>query len=504
MNLPTSATPARSLELPVEAPDLVAVIVMALFAFAEGVALTQSDGDLFAHIRLGQIILGGSTIPPTSVLGFSFGAAAVYPAWLAAVWFAVLHKIGGLALIVATTAVVAGVAHGAVSSLFRRRGMTSRANLLASLLALALAASHWLARPHEFTLLFTALLVVLLETQGTWVAIACGFMFLLWGNLHGGWAFGLVLIACYVAGDALELVGSSDRLAWRSRLTRDSLALSFSALATFCTPYGFRLHQAVLSTLSDRSVATLINEYQPPGLSALPDILFFGVLALSVLAIVGSRRRPSFPALLAIVVTTFFAFRASRNIALFGLVAWPLIALHLLKPRVAEMGSDPNSSLDTTGIRLHRIGLVAVPFACVLLVLGTFHGRVAGRSVIADSVDGDRFPVVAVNRLRAAGNQANTLTTWVWSGYVPFAWPGKRVFFDPLLFSPAILDRFGEMLLTRAGWRQQLTKSDVGVVMLPRGVPLADSLARDIDWTLWHRDETAVVFLRRDPQVAVR
>jgi len=84
--------------------------------------------------------------------------------------------------------------------------------------------------------------------------------------------------------------------------------------------------------------------------------------------------------------------------------------------------------------------------------------------VIADSVDGDRFPVVAVNRLRAAGNQANTLTTWVWSGYVPFAWPGKRVFFDPLLFSPAILDRFGEMLLTRAGWRQQLAKNAVVIL----------------------------------------
>src|SRR5690349_12905278 len=248
---------------------------MALFALAEGVALTQSDGDLFAHIRLGQIILGGSAIPATSVLGFSFGGAAVYPAWLAAVWFAALHSIGGLAFIVATTAVVAGLSHGAVSLLFRRRGLNSRANLLASLLALALAASHWLARPHEFTLLFTALLLVLLETPGTWVAIACGFMFLLWGNLHGGWAFGLVLIAC--------------------------------------------------------------------------------------------------------VVTTFFAFRASRNIALFGLVAWPLIALHLLSRPAAEVGSDTNSTLGSTGVRLHRVGLVAVPFAGVLLLLGVLHGSIAGR-----------------------------------------------------------------------------------------------------------------------------
>jgi hypothetical protein len=384
-----------------------------------------------------------------------------------------------------------------VSALFRRQGLDSRSNLVASLLGLALASSHWLARPHEFTLLFTALLLVLLETPGTWVAIACGCIFLLWANLHGGWAFGLVLLCCYVAGDALELLGGKDRHVWRIRLTRDGLALAFSALATFCTPYGFRLHQAVLATLSDRSVATLINEYQPPGLSALPDILFFGVLALSVLAVLGSRRRPSFPALLAIVVTTAFAFRASRNIALFGLVAWPLIALHLLK-RPADR------TVGTSSIPSHRVGVIAAPFACLLLLVGALHGQIAGRQLIADSVDSDRFPVDAVRRLRAGQNQANTLTTWVWSGYVPFAWPGKRVFFDPLLFSPAILDRFGEMLLTRPGWRQQLAKNEVGTVILPRGVPLADSLARDIGWTEWHRDGTAVVYLRRNPQVAVR
>src|SRR6185369_8300934 len=142
-----------------------------------------------------------------------------------------------------------------------------------------------------------------------------------------------------------------------------------------------------LSTLSDRSVATLINEYQPPGLSALPDILFFGVLALSVLAILGTRRRPSFPALLAIAVTTAFAFRASRNIALFGLVAWPLIALHLLKRPLGESGSN-----DSAG----RVGLVAAPSAFLLLLVGALHGRVAGRSFIANSVDADRFPVLAV------------------------------------------------------------------------------------------------------------
>jgi len=59
-------------------------------------------------------------------------------------------------------------------------------------------------------------------------------------------------------------------------------------------------------------------------------------------------------------------------------------------------------------------------------------------------------------------------------------------------------------LLARPGWRQQLAKNDVGTVVLPRGVPLTDSLARDIGWTQWHRDGTAVVFLRRNPTVAAQ
>jgi hypothetical protein len=502
VNSPNRASNAASLTFPIPTPDLVAVIVMALFAFVEGVALTQSDGDLFAHIRLGQIILGQHRIPSTSVLGFSFGTGAVYPAWLAAVWFALIHALGGLALIVASTAVAAGIAHGGISLFFRRRGLSPRSNLIASLLGLALASSHWLARPHEFSLLFSALLLLLLELSISWMPLIVGALFILWANLHGGWAFGLVLVACYVAGDALELARNSGRVAWRPRLSRDALAFACAVVASFCTPYGFRLHQAVLATLSDRSVATLINEYQPPGLSALPDILFFGVLAFSVLSIVASRRRPPFTTVVVLLVSTVFAMRAGRNIALFGIVAWPLIAVHLMQP----LTDIANNSVEqpATSEPLRRIGIVAVPFAVVLLFLGVAHGSVAGRQLIPDSVDSNRFPTAAVDRLRAAGNQQATLTTWVWSGYVPFAWPGKRVFFDPLLFSPAILDEFGQMLLTQKGWREQVARQALGVVMLPPGVPLADSLMRDINWTQWHHDGTALVFIRRELPAADR
>lgn len=482
-------------------PDLVSSIVMVLFAFVAGEALAQSDGDLFAHIRLGQIILDSGHIPRTSALGFAGTSLnAVFPAWLAAVCFALISKVGGLALVIAVTAVVAGLAHGLISELFRRRDLPAATNLLASLVSFALASSHWLARPHEFSLLFAVILLLLLESSRRWTPLACGVMFALWANLHGAWAFGIVLVACYVLGDAIEWSTRKDTPLWRARFFRHALCLLCASGATLINPYGLRLHRAVLATLSDRSVATLIDEYQPPSLTALPDLFFFLILLFAVIAVIRTRVRMSFPAMIAAGVTTIFALRAGRNIALFGLVAWPLIVLHVTsaaRQRTASARTLPRRAAP-------RLGTWSAPVAAAVLLIGALHGRIGGVDIIPDEVNRARFPVAAVARLRSAQLRGATLTTWVWSGYVPYAWPGKRVFFDPLLFSPDILDSFGRMLLTRRGWRDELRTRDITIALLPPGIPLADSLARDVDWTQWYAGGNALIFRRISSDRAAR
>src|SRR5437899_213356 len=130
-------------------PDLVASGVIALFAFGAGESLTQSDGDLFAHIRLGQLTVTSGHVPAHSLFGFAtLGVPAVFPSWLSAVLFAWLDGVGGLALIVAVTATIAGLTHGLLADLFRRRSVDATRVVLASVVGIALASAHWLARPH--------------------------------------------------------------------------------------------------------------------------------------------------------------------------------------------------------------------------------------------------------------------------------------------------------------------------------------------------------------------
>jgi len=272
---------------------------------------------------------------------------------------------------------------------------------------------------------------------------------------------------------------------------RHALCLVCAAGATLINPYGLRLHRAVAATLFDPSVASLIDEYRPPRLSSVGDLFFFLMLAVAIVAIVRTRKRMSFPAAIAAAVTTVFALRAGRNIALFGLVAWPLVVLH-----IASMSRTPAPTPPPSARIGRRFGTWSAPVAAAVLLIGLLHGSVGSLRLIPDEANPARFPVAAVARMRDSRLSDPTLTTWTWSGYVPYAWPGERVYFDPLLFSPEILDSFGRMLLARRGWRDELDSRHIALALVPHGIPLADSLAHDAGWTPWYTDATAIIYRR--------
>lgn len=473
--------------------DAVSILVLALFAFVGGYALSQSDGDLFAHFRLGQVILAQGRIPTTSVLGFAnHGTTAVFPAWLSAVCFATLAAKGGLALVIATTAAVAGLTHGLVAEFLRRANVPPARNVLASTVAFALASAHWLARPHMFSMLFVVLLLLLLHSERSWTVACCAVLFAVWANVHGAWVYGLVIVGCFAVGDAVDW-RLGKRVEFRSRFIRHSAALLLSVAGTLLNPYGLGLHRAVLASLSDGSLSRVVDEYRPAGFSSTVDLLFYATVLFVAINIVRNPRRLPFSWLLVAIVSIVFAVVAGRNIALFGLMAWPLLAAHI--------AAETRQSQSNVGIALRRrrsrFGVLFLPAATIVLALGAMHGHVARAQLIPDQVLPTRFPVEAVGRLRGTPlSSRRILTTWAWSGYVPYALPGTRVFFDPLVFGPTVLDSFGRMLLARSGWRTTLQESGIDLAILPPGLPLSDSLVRDPAWQRWYDDRQALVFIR--------
>ena len=460
-----------------------------------GVALTQSDGDLFAHLRQGDLIRAAGRAPHESLLGVvTAGEAAVAPAWLAELLLAGAARLAGLGGVAVLAALTIAAAHALVAGLLRRAALPLPWVLAGTAGSILLGSTHWLARPHLASLVGAALLVSMLESPAPrrWLLVAP--LMTLWANLHGGFAYGLALLAAYTVGDAWE--------AWRAwpdraavvRARWRGLAAGMGALATLVTPYGVALHRAVWRSLRDPALAAAMDEARPPGLAEPGDVLFLGiVLALIAWAV---RRPPRLrrTTLLVVLLSVAAGLASGRHIALFAVTGWPLLVR-----AAAPQGFGTVLGAVARREAQARAGWWA-GLGALGLALGTLRSR--GRPPVRVEVDATRFPVAAVAWLRCGAGEdparLRLFTPWTWGGYLVYGWPGTRAFVDPLVFGPDDLGAYARVIGATPAALRELDGWGVTTVVVPTRSALADLLPQGGAWDLVYRDGTAVVFSRRN------
>ena len=471
------------------------MVVAPYTAIRGAVKLTQSDGDLVAHIRMGETILRTGHIPTESLASYTVpGDPLVAHAWLSEIVFALLFRLGGLPMLCVVTGIIVGLTHGSIALFLRRRGADPRWAVLAALLSLALGSTHWLSRPHLFSIIAAALTIFLLESERPRRELLFLPLFALWANLHGGWLYGLALIVIYIAGDLAEVAAGNDRQEWLQRARRNLVALAVAGAATFINPFGIALHREVFSAVTNSSLAGGMAEFMPPNFQDTGQWPFLLAILGTIALFAFTTRRIPLPWLGVIMLSLFFALRSFRNIALFGVTAWPLIALHAGQawpqrrrpfrffPEFARL--DPGS----------RVGIIAVPVAVLMLALGLNHGRVLGVPVISDKFNAAKFPTVAVEKARRAGLSGRVFDAWGWGGYLMYAWPEASLHVDPLKFNLETMKSYTVIEDMLPGWQEELARWDVKTVIVATRSPLASGLSRERGWTVWHRDTTAVVY----------
>jgi hypothetical protein len=476
--------------------DLIFMIVAPLTAIRGTVKLTQSDGDLSAHIRMGETILSTHHIPIHSLASYTAPTDfMVAHAWLSEIVFALLFRLGGLPLLSIVTGILVGFTHGAIALFLRKRGADPRWAFLAALLSLALGSTHWLTRPHMFSIVGAALTLFLLESERPRRELLFLPLFALWANLHGGWAYGLTMIGAFIAGDLAEAYFSRDeRKEWLGKAKTNGVALALASLATLANPYGLGLHREVLSAVTSTSLANNIAEFLAPNFQDVGQWPFLlAVLATVALFALGTRRI-QLPWLALILVSLFFALRSFRNIALFGVSAWPLVALHVSRSLAPRKRPFP---FFTEFARLDpgsRTGILAIPVAILMLVIGLNHGKVAGLTLIPDRFSAKVFPTEAVSRARAAALPGRVFDAWGWGGYIMYAWPEARLHVDPLKFNAETIKSYSMIEDMRPGWQKEMDRWQIQTVIINPKSPMAKGLELEPKWKVWYRDSTAIVF----------
>jgi hypothetical protein len=494
--------PSRILRLgPPSIPAVVFVTLAVFVPIGLQQPLLNSDGDLARHLRHGRYMLehGGLirtdpfsfTRAGAPFLGFEYGSQIIY---------ALAERVGGLAGVAILAGLLIGLTYALLARFLLRRGVDPLLAYLATILAALVGAGHWLARPHLFSFLAVVVLLDLLERTPGKAVLRFAALFAVWANIHGGFVYGWTLIALYLAGSLGEALLGDDRPTWMARARYYATALISALGATLLTPYGLALHRHLVEFLGQRYLFDNTAEFTSPDFHEVGAKLFLGALLISMAALSLKRDRPSLPRLLVICAGTAFSLVAVRNMALFGLSALPVLALH--------MDEAWRRMPDPRGIRGRfeaTAGKAATPVwtapaALLMVALAVGHGRAGSLELIQDRFDASVFPVTAVEKARRERLQGHLFSEFAWGGYVDYAWPEQKVFIDggTDFFGEELFREYAKITRMRPGWRDVLTKWDVSLLLLPRAGSLAHEVVRDGRWRAWYCDSLAVVLERTD------
>lgn len=473
---------------------LLAGMAAYLFCFYLGKRLLQ-DGDTLWHVAAGQWILQNGFVPAYDPFSHTVrGAAWTAQEWLSEVILAGAHDLGGWTGVMALTA----LAFAATIALLTRtllRSLEPVYAVLFAVFAIAMTASHLLARPH-----ILAMPLMMIWTIGLVRAVDSGrapSLWLLpvmtvWANMHAGFTLGL-LIAFAISLEPLLSAWKERRLAGVVRSWGIFLALAVAS--ALVTPHG---PQGILYTWQVFTQSTyaldVIGEWRSPNFHLLQPLELWILGGLAVVLHQGLR----FPPIRILFLLGFLhlALKYVRNVELLGL----LVPLFLATPlaaqwRLARKQNEQAEGIDRFFLKLAQPsgkGALLVGL-CIFIALPLWSSR-ARPIAPPDST----APTLAVRAVRDAGIKGPVLNGYSWGGYLiyegiaPFIDGRAEVYGDT--FFKAYAD--ATTLKTSEGLQKLVDKHRIEWTLFPPDHPSVALLDHLPGWRRLYTDKNAVVQVR--------
>lgn len=464
-----------------------AIFIGTLIALAiQGPGLLNGDGDLGRHITIGNYIIDHWEIPTQDVFSHTMTGERLVPhEWLAQLIFGIAHRLMGLNGIVLVIALLIAVTFTLTYQELLRRNVFRVLALLVAVLAAYTSSLHWLARPHIFTFLFTALWTYQLDNEKSKVWIFPLIM-LVWANIHGAFIVGFVIWGAHMAGWLWEYLNKQNTKEIGVRLAIIGIA---SFAVTLINPAGLHLWGTSVGYLGNQFLVDQTIEYRSPNFHNWSTWPFLIMLALGILASgLRGKLRPHEAILFA--GWTVMSLYSARNIPLFAIVSAPYIG-SAIQTTVERISILQRVDQSISRVEANLKGFVW-PLVAIVLLTNTF--RTQPNS--ANQFDPNRFPVKAVDWLKANPQQGRMFNNFIWGGYLLYRlWPEQTVFIDGQtdFYGEALTREYTQVMTLAEGWASVLEKYDVSWVIVQSDKPLVKALQEETRWTVVYQDTTATI-----------
>jgi hypothetical protein len=476
-------------------------------------ARSPIDTDLWWHLRAGQVTVEQGA--PLLRDAFSFtraGAAWTNHSWLAQVVLYLLYRWGGF---VAIGGLVAALATLSMAFLFHSMDGPELFRAFVIVLAALVAAWVWSARPQIFSLVLFAMVGWVLyrfkwkKQKFLWALIP---IFILWSNLHAGYALGLLLLGAFLAGEVFN------RLVWNpgtAPLTsRDLLQLAgwsvLAGIAVLVNPNGIDTWLVPFRTVEVGAIQKLISEWASPDFHEIGQQAMLILFLLGVISFAFARKRVDGTDLVPFLLFGYMAFVARRNFGPFALAAAPAISRTLWPAAQDWWEGFQRRFPAVTGTLADRIaaGQARTPPAWLRKTLNL--GLVAVFSLFAfvklyavscqpmmDFYLPQYFPVQAVDWIAAHKPAGQMFNSYNWGGYLTWQLPQYPVFIDGRtdLYNDDIINQWLEAVNASPGWQETLDRWNIRLILLEPSQPLTKVLGAE-GWKLLYADKQAAIYGR--------
>ncbi len=364
------------------------------------------DPDMWWHLKTGEIIWTGHTIPTKDIFSYTTNHHAWIPhEWLSQVVIYGAYRFGGysgLMVWLCFFAVALLIAGYALCSLY---STNAKVGFLGAMVIWFFATTGLAVRPQMvgYLLLTIELLLVQLgRTRDPRWFFALVPLFAVWVNCHGSFFLGLIVGAIFLLCSCFEFqIGPLMSVRWDRRHRRMlAWALALSAAALFLNPVGVNQVLYPLDTMLHQHIQLgNVEEWMPLQINSVRGLGLLGVLGSIVLLVIARRSELFFDELVILVLGMWLAISHQRMLFVFGILAAPVFSRLLSK---SWDGYDPAQDRP-----LPNAVLIAISLAII------FWGF-PNRQDLTAQVD-QRSPVKAVEFIKTShlsGNYAERL--WLW------------------------------------------------------------------------------------------
>jgi hypothetical protein len=485
-------------------PSVAEVLFIAVFAslsLLSGKRLLHDSSTGF-HIRAGELMWETRSVLTTNV--FSYDSPPLpwtAHEWLAEIFMALTHRYFGLTGIVIFFSLLIALTYAWLYTMSVRDQKNMILGLVIVTLVMVCSQIHWLARPHAFSFVLTAMWYYILDEYQTdrrnrlfWLPA----VMLLWVNLHGGFMLGFVLLgvyfACNVAG-GIFCTGNDGQESKRKAKTLGWVMLA-SLAASLVNPFGYEALVFPFRLVGDKVLMDNIMEYASPNFHGTMPFRYLLYLTIGVLGV--STMRLTLVELSLILLLTHMALYGVRYIPLFGIIAAPILVRHghlILEREHGTWLGGVKSFSERIALTRH---FSRPPLWAGLGALGVLLYAAAGR--VTYQFDPQRQPMAAVEFLKRTKLLGHMFNNDAFGDYLIYAtWPQYRVFVDGRqdVYGADRMTEYDTVIRVAPEWDKIVEKYHIEWFFFNTNSLLSGHLLKNPDWLLVYTDTVAQIFVRR-------